>query len=80
MTPPVKNRRDTFIIDLFRTPFSEKKDEWTKKIFQLKKFWKKIYGGVPRTTELGRNPKFFSPKISICRFTGISPYEKIKSI
>ena len=57
MTPPGKNLRDSFVCNLFRTPFSEKKVEWTKKILPSKKIWKKIYGGVPRITELGQNLK-----------------------
>jgi len=63
--PPVKNRRDTSIIDLFRTPFSEKKDEWTKKIF----------GGVLRTTELGRNQKKYFQKY---QFAGSLAFHHMK--
>jgi len=40
--PPIKNLCDSFVIDLFHTPFPEKKDEWMKKLFQLKKNEKKI--------------------------------------
>ena len=55
--PPGRNLRDSFVCNLFRTPFSEKKDEWTKKILPSKKNRKKIYGGGPRITELGKNLK-----------------------
>ena len=71
MTPPVKILRDSFVINLFRTPFSEKKDEWTKKIFQSKKnIW-----GVPRTTELGQNKKNITQKY---QFAGLLAFHDMK--
>ena len=45
--PPGKNLRDSFVSNLFRTPFSEKKDEWTNKLLTSKKHKKKITGGPP---------------------------------
>ena len=75
MTPPGKNLRDSFVCNLFRTPFSEKKDEWTKKILPSKKFRKKIYGGVPRITELGQNLKKYFQKY---QFAGLLSFHHMK--
>ena len=71
----VKNLRDSFVINLFRTPFSEKKEEWTKNLFQSKKM-KKIYGAVvPRTTELGQNQKKYFQKY---QFAGLLAFHHMK--
>ena len=77
--PPGKNLRDSFVCNLFRTPFSEKKVEWTKKILPSKKIRKKYMGGPPNHRTWPKSKKIF-PKISICRFAVISPYEEINSI
>ena len=74
------------ILRLFRYQFVSHPVFWEKRwmdeeSYPIEKNWeKKIYVGPPRTTELGQNKKKIFPKISICRFTGILPYEKIKSI
>ena len=70
--PPRKNLCDSFVCNSFRTPFSEKKDEWTKKILPSKKIRKKIFGGVPRITELDQNLKKYFQNINLpvcCHFT-----------
>ena len=63
--PPVKNLRDSFVINLFRTPFSEKKDEWTKKLFQSKKNEKKYMGGSPEPPNLAKIKKIFPKNINL---------------
>ena len=65
MTPPRKNLCDSFVCNSFRTPFSEKKYEWTKKILPSKKIRKKIFGGVPRITELDQNLKKYFQKYAV---------------
>ena len=67
MTPPGKNLRDSFVCNLFRTPFSEKKDEWTIKLLPSKK----KFMGVPRITELGKNLKINKIKYQKYKFAGL---------
>jgi hypothetical protein len=51
--------------------------------FAIKKQLKKIYRGVPRSPELGQNPKKLKkciPKTSYCLFVSISLYGMITPI
>ena len=75
MTPPRKNLCDSFVCNSFRTPFSEKKDEWTKKILPSKTIRKKIFGGVPRITELDQNLKKYFQKY---QFAGLLSFHHMK--
>ena len=47
MTPPGKNLRDSFVSNLFRTPFSEKKMNGRINFCHRKKIEKKFTGGPP---------------------------------